>query len=644
MGHRLLNVLVDLLFFPGFTLPWTEELIADYWRDPSAPRARHLIWSPGVGSSTGVEGTTSTQYLHRITLLRLLLVILSRDLYHLPSDDDLAEPDEHDPEQNYGLKYLTTALDRPIVLPLLCSLLNTVLDSSVGESTAPATSWTSWAKSWVPSTLAVMGGAGGGGGDMDVQEDLVVWSVQLLGILLTYTPVNEQDELQDAPVELSVPSHERAPRRTVNWFRYYLARLHRPSDYALLWSGLTAWIEAGTQTTSSILGPFSADDGLPGSTPTGAHVTEALIVLWMSIRLNVGFESWIALDPLKANWLLAALLHFIHRFRSHDAQLPLVQSSAWIIQDLSSHKAWSACWAQPNVFPTKLLHSYLPVQPTKAYDALVSTATTLVPWSLPRPQYHGISQSLLLAVRNSASYWRDLTVVSSTKLAQLIASLSQPKVWLVGPPRPAWLTILLQAVARAWIAHPADQVNVLYALLTGAETDLAALGSWDLPKAMAHIGRLPRPPSKVQGTTHVDLASARLAAETYRSEEYVPSQEWIAEWQSEMQWARTTVVDALTSLKPAVEAFSADVVLKRHADQRTLAFVREWAATRTPSRTQEGGSEMHVLDYVGNGVPDALGTWLWALIYVEGISMDLWIWTRVRRLGFSRQQADPQPP
>lgn len=610
-----------------------------------------MIWSPGVGSSTVVKGTTSTHYSHRVTLLRLVLVVLSRKLYHLPSDnDDSIASDEHDPEPNDGFTYLISGLDRSIVLPLLCSLLNTVLISPTGEWSAQATSWTSWAQSWVPSSSDISGG-----GDGDAQEDLVVLSVQLLGILLTYLPSSSEhgDVLESSHVELSVPSHERtSPRQTVNWFRYYLARLHRPSDYALLWSGLSGWIEAGAQTTFSLLGTLRADDGLPGSTPTGAHVTEALIILWMSIRLNVGFESWVALDPLKANWLLAALLHFIHRFRSHEAQLPLVQTSAWMIQDLSSHNAWSACWAQANVFPTKVLLSYLPVQPTKAYDALVLTATALIPWSLSRPQYHGISHSLLQAVRNSAPYWRDLTVVASTKMAQLIASLSQPKVWLVGPPRPTWLTLLLQSVERAWLAHPADQVNLLYALLTGAESEVVALGTWDLPHAMAHVGRLAQP-RPVQPdfklpdttTTHVDLANARLAAESYRSDEYVPSQEWIEQWQSDMQPARTTVVEALTSLKPAVEAFSTDVVLKRHADQRILAFVREWAATQNPVR-ESGSNEasmMHVLDYIGDGKSLALTTWLWASIYIEGIPLDLWTWTRVRRLAFSRQaQVHPQ--
>lgn len=575
LGHRLMTVLLDMLFFPGFTLPWRQEFVADFRRNP-LQRARYVIWHPGVGSTIGIDGTTPDQTAHRTVLLRLTLVLLSRRVYHRSQDDILDD----------GLHHLATGYDRPVVLPFLCSLLNTVLIQTEDVS------WTQWAKGWVSGPEVKSG----------ISDELVQLCLQISAILLSYTTGAEgaQDEGEAAP----------APQ--VNRFRYYLARLHRPTDYNLLWSGLNVWVEAGTH-THSLLGAES--------TQQSKHILEAVTVLWMALKVNVGFQAWVSLDPIKTNHLLACLLQFVLRFRSQEEHSALVTISAWMIQDLSVHKAWCACWSQP-FFPSKLLSpTHLPLPPNKGTDALILVATTLAPWSLS----HGsedVVTALLKATRNTAPFWRDLSVVAATKFAQVAGSLAQPKVWLVGPPRGEWLGLLLESAARAWLSRPADQVNLLYALVTGAAADLAHIGEYDLPTALVHVQRLP---ARSLG----DPAEVRRKAEAYRAGSYVPTEKGVNAWQTSLAPARTIVVDhLLAELVPALERYSEDIFLKPHAEQRILAFVRDWAVEHTPSGANDGRAE-GMVSLTWEEVAATLAPALWSRALLTS-RVPLWVGTRVR--------------
>lgn len=660
LGLRLLKALVGLLFFPGFTLPWTDELVADYWKARPAPRERYIIWCPGVGSSSGIEGSTPENYVHRVVILRLLMILLGRSLYH-PQENVQGQRDKDD-APNTALHHLTTGYDRPIVLPFLCSLLNTVLAPPADFSpfSPPAApTWTQWTKSLLSSVP-----------DETCPKErssaqLVLLSLQLLAILLSYFPSDAQSES-----EIGAAESERGQNQTTtstNWFRYYMARLHRPVDYSLLWSGLSSWVQAGTQHGSSLSSSLlsSSEDT---STPTlgTAHLTESLVLLWITIKLNVGFGSWISLDPLKANLVLANLLHIILRYRRSESHLSLIRICSWMVHDLSSDKAWSASWAQSNVFPRhKLLFvSHLPAVPVKGSDALVLVAATLVPWSLTHRgaitnegrEEQAVTSSLLVAVRNSAAYWRDLSVVPATKLAQLMSSLSQPKTFLLGPPRTDWLVVLFEGVQRAYLAHPAEQVNLLYALATSASKDLIPLQNWDLPSALTQAGRLEDTPQ-----ARADMTEVRRKVEAYRNGDFVPTDRWIAEWKEAMQEPRETVVDnILSQLVPSLELFSTDVALKRHADQRVLAFVRDWlhdsaaavasssmgcsvaesgaestvasstdapANTPTPA-TQEVTRDMRPLPLSAGEQAEQVGKALWGVAYssAEGT----WGFTRIR--------------
>lgn len=126
LGEELIDTLIDLLFFVGFTLPHVER---------SKNKVTYAIWQKGVGCVTPMQSTKEIEN-HRTEILRLLLTLSSKSLY-MPARtykpmlqvQDLGHSFVSDLVPVKGVKaltYITTCPDKQIVLSLLCSQLNTV--------------------------------------------------------------------------------------------------------------------------------------------------------------------------------------------------------------------------------------------------------------------------------------------------------------------------------------------------------------------------------------------------------------------------------------------------------------------------------------------------------------------------------------
>ena len=125
LGEELVDTLVDMLFYVGFTLPVTER---------SRNKVTYAIWQKGVGSNNSMP-TSNQLESNRIEVLRLLLTLSSKSLY-MPARTSYRTPLGHlgilqslDILPIKGVKavtYITTCADKQLVLSLLCSQLNTV--------------------------------------------------------------------------------------------------------------------------------------------------------------------------------------------------------------------------------------------------------------------------------------------------------------------------------------------------------------------------------------------------------------------------------------------------------------------------------------------------------------------------------------
>ena len=74
LGEELVDTLIDLLFYIGFTLPHAER---------SKSKVTYAIWQNGVGSVTPMQSTKEIEN-NRTEILRLLLTLSSKSLYLPP--------------------------------------------------------------------------------------------------------------------------------------------------------------------------------------------------------------------------------------------------------------------------------------------------------------------------------------------------------------------------------------------------------------------------------------------------------------------------------------------------------------------------------------------------------------------------------
>ncbi|KAL2040539.1 hypothetical protein N7G274_006518 [Stereocaulon virgatum] len=196
LGEELVDTLIDMLFYVGFTLPHTER---------SRNGVTYAIWQRGVGSNTAMSSTNQLES-NRTEILRLLLTLSSKSLYMpahiLPIKGVKA------------VTYITTCPDKPLVLSLLCSQLNTALNYN------PAI----WR---VPYDHVVY---------KDPKQILVSYCLQFLLVLVLY----------------SIPEDGKGPPPK-NYFRHFLGRLHRPQDFEFIAEGMTRTLNQPLQATSSYL-------------------------------------------------------------------------------------------------------------------------------------------------------------------------------------------------------------------------------------------------------------------------------------------------------------------------------------------------------------------------------------------------------
>ena len=196
LGEELVDTLIDMLFYVGFTIPSTEK---------TRNRVNHAIWQKGVGCNTSMTSSKDMEN-NRMEILRLLLTMSSKSLYmpaHILPITGIK-----------ALTYITTCPDKQLVLSLLCSQLNTALNYN------PAV----WR---VPYDHVVY---------KDPRQTLIPYCLQFLLVLIIY----------------SIPENGKGPSPK-NYFRHFLGRLHRPQDFEFLSDGIMRTLNQPLQATSTYL-------------------------------------------------------------------------------------------------------------------------------------------------------------------------------------------------------------------------------------------------------------------------------------------------------------------------------------------------------------------------------------------------------
>ncbi|KAF9365288.1 hypothetical protein BGX34_010594 [Mortierella sp. NVP85] len=288
-GRRLINVLLDLLFTSGFTLPTALE---------TRTRVSYVIWETGVGSSKPI-GTSKELDDNRTEILRLLLVLFSRSMYISPAAVTTTE--------NRWIDIVVTGSDRQVILAVLCSLVNSALKYNPSG----------WG---LPYNHVMFS---------DQRELLVMLCLQVIVVLLDYHVVEKPcglssvspggiriDDQQSPTPATSDAAH--APCVTIppesankNHFRYYLSRLHREQDFLFLVDGMYRILSNPMAASSTYL---------PGSTKHVKCHQETLMLCWKMLELNKRFRSYL-LETNRVLDIVVILLYFSLEHKQETANV-----------------------------------------------------------------------------------------------------------------------------------------------------------------------------------------------------------------------------------------------------------------------------------------------------------------------------------
>ncbi|KAM0746881.1 hypothetical protein T439DRAFT_306349 [Meredithblackwellia eburnea MCA 4105] len=449
LAERLLTALVDLAFVPGFTVP--EEC-----RTSDGPVA-HVIWESGIAApSTNLPPTSQALLSSRLEVLRLLNLLLS-----LPSL--LTPPHLFPAIPNRWREALVSGatLERKVVLCLLCSLLNTAFASS-----PPPLSM-----STISGGLGGLGAAAGKLGGVvlrreDVRGLLTGSCLHLLEILFAehaepeHPPVVQPTASNTTNPQLSssTTSTSSPPIRepSPNTFSFYLSKLHRTSDFTFILSGIFNLLSQAL--SQPLLPPVAPVTGQKART---GWAGEALVVLWRVIELNPKFMGWLMEQEHDAGDLVVYLLTLCLENKDDETQMGLVRLSAFILQSLTAERGLGVKLNLPIDLKLGALTKY--AVPGTLGDFLVVSVYTLI--FSTRARLASLYPALVLAITNQSPYFKNLSVIGSTRLTQLFLAFSAPSFLLMEEGNPRLVFYLLETFNNIIHYQLSDNPNLVYSLI-----------------------------------------------------------------------------------------------------------------------------------------------------------------------------------
>ncbi|KAK9367794.1 high-temperature-induced dauer-formation protein-domain-containing protein [Lipomyces kononenkoae] len=294
LGAALIDTLTDFLFLPGFAIPLSQGL-------PTT--VAYVIWETGIGSTTPI-GTTNQFESNKIETLKTILTLVSQAMYY---------PGNVLPIQGIRFtSYLVCNPDKRVVLGMLCSLLNTAMKYNPG-----------WR---VPYNHVVFS---------DPRQLLVTYAIQLLIVLATYSVPEDEDlaalgiNIPEEADGLTTPpgrtSQNTSHKHHKNWYRFYLARLHRIQDLQFLADGMSRLLNQPMQASAAYL---------PGSQKQVEWAPELVMLFWELIRHNSRFRNYI-ISSDRIHDFVVLFLYYAHAYRLDVSRVGLVRLCVYVLQTIS---------------------------------------------------------------------------------------------------------------------------------------------------------------------------------------------------------------------------------------------------------------------------------------------------------------------
>ncbi|TGZ84459.1 hypothetical protein EX30DRAFT_313048 [Ascodesmis nigricans] len=440
--EALIDCLIDLLFYAGFTLPPGKH----------GESVTYAIWESGVGCKMSA-GSTKDGDANKSEILRLLLAIMSKAMFmpasvlpvkgeraltYMAAPPDLAlNPDLTASQREAMGPELTAVVNKKkkIVLSVLCSLLNTTLNYNQP----------SWG---LPYDHVVLS---------DPRQVLVTYSLQLLLVLLLY------------------PVPEGAGPGLKNVYRYYLGKLHRPQDFQHCFFGMMAILNQPMHASSSYL---------PGSQKTLKWAPEMMMLFWEVLQCNKRFRSFI-IDTGRVHDFVIATIYYIVEYRQDPSKAGVVRMCIFVLQTLSTEanfgKSLNKRFEVQNTLPQSVR---IPGFCGTFADYLLISIYMLITTS--KGKLSAVYPALLAIIANVAPHVQNLSSTASAKLLQLFTSMSTPSFLLANETNHTLLHSLLESINSIVEHQYSSNPNFIYAILR-AHKRFDALRDFTLDGAQQEI-------------------------------------------------------------------------------------------------------------------------------------------------------------
>ncbi|KAJ7489937.1 high-temperature-induced dauer-formation protein-domain-containing protein [Mycena galericulata] len=439
LGERLFSSIIDLLFCCGFTLP--TKIQVDHYK------INYVIWEKGIGS-TSDPGSSHAYDSNKTEVLRLLLVLLSRQIYVSPAAL-FSKP------SLYTL-HMVQKTPRRDVLTVLCSLLNTAMNSSMAIPTSLG-----GMAGKLPYNHLVFKGE-------DPRSSLVGICLQVLCVLLDF----QSGPARDKPMGTD-EANPSAPTARTNAFRYFLMKLHRTQDFAFILDGIVGILEQQMATMNILL---------PGARKSVPYINETVLFFWKMVELNKKFRAFL-LESDKSMDLVAYLLCYALEIKDKPHQHGLCRALSYIVQTLSAEPSFGARLSRP-------VKAQLPAKwnaPGTAADFMINAVYAIV--ATTSGALNSLYPALVIALSNSAPYFKNLTVTASARLIQLFTSFSNPLFLLADEGHPRLLFFMLEIFNAVLLHNLSANPNILYGILSAHKT-FEDLGTFTLSRGLREIRRV----------------------------------------------------------------------------------------------------------------------------------------------------------
>jgi hypothetical protein len=520
LGERLTRCVVNLLFYAGFTVPWTDEALHESATSVAGSRISYIIWEKGIGNSSEVKGKTRAHESNRLEVMRLLLTLLSKSMFVSPSAQQSSD--------NHALRIITRDLEKKTVLPLLCSLLNV----SVGQSRD---------SNWLGSLTSIPVGIVNdklSGATEDVRQTTVTVALQILNVALAYEgPTQTEEEhvpgtngmMTPSLNAYSVPGTPKAPRPVLsaalsslslasirstgskigqqNLFRFYISKLHRQSDFQLLSDGVLA-VLGQRPSAATLLNSTTSAQGTDTSA-AGPHVPEMMLLLWRLFWHNVKFRTY-ALDEHAPQLLSNLLFHALNN-KDSAARQGLVRLAIFILHDISCDRAFAVniCkagsgakaritggqrWgvavgggAGNNAVSTGKAASGQSSQASTGADILIQAVYALI--ATTKSALSALYAPLVITLTNVSPYFKNLSIFSANRLLSLFSSFSNASFLLAEEGNPRVLFYLIETL-NSIVQHGFQRnANVIYAIVR-SHRSIERLANFTLRRGIADVRRI----------------------------------------------------------------------------------------------------------------------------------------------------------